>query len=99
MAYADEFEKANKEYEAFTKSDENAKWEKAEKAAEFKRKYDVDREKLEKIAKISLITQLLLTVFQNEKGVTPESRKHITDISDAIISNSDAVSDQDDAEE
>ncbi|WP_232955160.1 hypothetical protein [Mycoplasmopsis agalactiae] len=48
MAYADEFEKANKEYEAFTKSDENAKWEKAEKAAEFKRKYDVDREKLEK---------------------------------------------------
>ncbi|SBO45265.1 hypothetical protein MBOVJF4428_00284 [Mycoplasmopsis agalactiae] len=99
MAYADEFEKANKEYEAFTKSDENAKWEKAEKAAEFKRKYDVDREKLEKDSEDILDNSAAANGISKWEGVTPESRKHITDISDAIISNSDAVSDQDDAEE
>lgn len=99
LAYAEEFEKANKEYEAFAKSDENKKWEKAEKAAEFKRKYDVDREKLEKDSDDILDNSAAANGISKWEGVTPESRKHITDISDAIISNSDAVSDQDGAEE
>ncbi|EIN14774.1 Hypothetical protein, predicted lipoprotein [Mycoplasmopsis agalactiae 14628] len=99
LAYPEEFEKANKEYEEFAKSDDNKKWEKAEKAAEFKKKYDVDLEKLEKNSDDILDNSAAANGISNWEKVTPESRKHITDISDSIISNSDAVRESEDTEE
>ncbi|MCE6056353.1 hypothetical protein J7889_01965 [Mycoplasmopsis agalactiae] len=86
---------ANAEYEKFAKSDETKKWEKAEKAAEFKKKYDVDLEKLEKNSESVLDNSAAANGISKWEGVSDESRRHVTDISDSIISNSDWSREQD----
>lgn len=79
----------NVEYEKFVKFDEIKKWEKVEKVVEFKKKYDVDFEKLEKNSELVFDNFVVVNGIFKWEGVSDELRRHVIDIFDLIISNLD----------